>query len=90
MALCDDGRRFLAGQLGEVNPLAPPVPEDRTPFLDTKEHQRLVQRRPPSQRARGMVREPAPAPSRAQRVELRLRMLVAGADPGRNQGAPSP
>ena len=39
----DDGWRFLAGQLGEVNPLAPPVPEDRPPFLETKEHRRFAE-----------------------------------------------
>ena len=39
----DDGRRLLAGTLGEANPLAPPpIPADRPSFLVTKEHRRFT------------------------------------------------
>lgn len=38
----DDGRRPLAGTLGEANPLAPPIPADRPSFLVTKEHRRFT------------------------------------------------
>lgn len=39
----DDGQRFLAGRLGEVNNGAPPIPTDRPPFLETREHRRFVE-----------------------------------------------
>ena len=39
----DDGQRFLAGRLGEVNNGAPPILTDRPPFLETREHRRFVE-----------------------------------------------
>lgn len=38
----DDGRRFLTGDFGEVNPNAPPLPA-RPPFLSTREHRRFTE-----------------------------------------------
>lgn len=39
----DVGRRFLTGELGEVNPLAPPLDPNRPAFLETKEHRRFTE-----------------------------------------------
>lgn len=38
----DDGRRFLAGEFGEVNTSAPPLPQS-PPFQATREHRRFTE-----------------------------------------------
>ena len=39
----DDGRRFLARDLGEVNTSAPPLPQELPPFQTTHEHRRFTE-----------------------------------------------